>query len=96
MPKWLPKKPTAGEYVAVFDEADAAAIQALQRGDATEDQQKRALKWIIEKAAGLYEEHFIQDNERMTAYGLGRAGVGRQIVTLLNFSHMEMHKRKKR
>jgi|OM-RGC.v1.031168385 hypothetical protein len=96
--KWFHKKPTAGEYVADFEEADAAALQALQRGQADEETQKRALKWIIEKASGLYEEPYIKgcDGERDTNFNLGRACVGRQIVTLLNFSYMEIVKRKKR
>jgi hypothetical protein len=69
---WMPCK---------WEPADAAAIQALVRGDATEDQQKRAINWIITVAAGYYEEHFRPD-ARETDYYLGRAYVGRQIVKL--------------
>jgi hypothetical protein len=94
MPKFLPKHPTAGDYLPDFDEADAAALQALQRGDATQDHQQRALKWIIEKGAGLYEEPY-KPTERDTNFALGRQYVGRAIVTLLNFSQIEARRRRK-
>ena len=72
---------------AQYDLADAGAIQALMRGDATEDQQRRALKWIVESAAGCYDFHYYS-SERDTAFALGRAFVGQQVVkmTKLNLS----------
>lgn len=68
---------------------DASAIQALQRGDATPDQQQRALRWIIEQAAGAYEFQFYP-SDRETAFALGRGFVGQQIVKLtkLNLSSL--------
>lgn len=65
-----------------YELADVSAIQALQRGDATEHQQQRALRWIIERAAGTYEFHFYP-GERETAFALGRAFPGQQLVKLL-------------
>lgn len=65
--------------------ADIGAIQALQRGDASEDQQRRALKWIIEKAAGAYEFQFY-GTDRETAFALGRGFVGQQVVKLLKLN----------
>lgn len=72
---------------AKYELADAGAIQALMRGDADEFQQKRALKWIVESAAGCYDFHYYE-GERDTAFALGRAFVGQQIVkmTKLNLS----------
>jgi len=60
------------------DVAAAAAIQALAIGAADPEQQTRALRWIIEEAAGTYRLHFFPD-ERDTSFALGRAFVG-QIV----------------
>lgn len=65
-----------------YDLADVNAIQALHRGDANPDQQQRALKWIIERAAGTYEFHFYP-GDRETAFALGRAFPGQQLVKLL-------------
>lgn len=61
----------------------AAGFKAMQRGDATPHQQQECLKWLIERAAGTYEFHFYP-GDRETAFALGRAFVGQQIVKLLN------------
>lgn len=77
---WLP---------ADWDIADASAIQALQRGDASAEQQRRALGWIINTAAGTYDLSYRpggQDGERDTAFALGRVFVGQQIVKLMKIS----------
>lgn len=77
---WLP---------AEWDKADAAAIQALAVGEATADQQKRALDWIIQQAAGTYETSFRPggaDGERETCFAEGRRFVGNQIVKLIKIS----------
>lgn len=66
-----------------------AAAQALQRGTATEAQQKLFLKWLIEAAAGTYEEPFYNQNaegQRDTDFALGRQFVGRQTVKLLKLN----------
>ena len=44
-----------------YEPADATAFQALQRGDASESQQKRALDWLVNKAAGTYDMDYRQD-----------------------------------
>lgn len=79
------KKPdlSRGPHVpATYTLADASAIQALHRGDASPDQQQRALKWLIEKASNTYEFHFYP-GDRDTAFALGRGFVGQQVVKLL-------------
>lgn len=65
-----------------YELADASAFQALQRGDASDEQQRRALKWLIEKAAGAYEFNFYP-SDRETSFALGRCFVGQQVVKLL-------------
>ena len=77
------KKPIATfpDVPAGFDLADATAIQALTSGTADPDQQVRALKWIVDRAAGTYYLHYYK-TERDTAFALGMAFVGQQIVKL--------------
>jgi hypothetical protein len=64
-----------------YELADASAFQALLRGEAAPDQQQRALRWLIEKAAGTYEMNFYP-TDRETAFALGREFVGQQVVKL--------------
>lgn len=66
-----------------FKIADVAALQALMRGDASPDQQKRALTWVIEKGAQTYEPEYKTDS-RDHAYCSGRRSVGLNIVFLLH------------
>lgn len=72
--RWLP---------AEWELADAAAIQALARGDAEASQQKRALTVIVEKLAGTYEHTFVPGAHDQSTYLEGRRSVGLQIVKLL-------------
>lgn len=75
-----------------YKDADVGALQALQRGDATEQQQKRALRWLVEKAAGTYEVSYRSDvdgGDRETAFAEGRRFVGLQTVKLLNMTRNE-------
>ena len=70
-----------------FEPADAAAIQALSKGTASSEQQKRALHWIVNMGAGTYDFAYrpgAGDGERDTCIALGRQFVGQQIVKLLN------------
>ena len=69
----------------MFDDADAAAIQALGRGSASTDQQKRALDWIITKCCATYDMSYRpgEDGVRDTAFAEGRRFVGLQVVKLL-------------
>lgn len=72
-----------------WEKADAAALQALQFGRATEDQQKRALRWVVELASGTYDVSFRpggEDGRRETDFAEGRRFVGLQIVKLLGLN----------
>jgi hypothetical protein len=67
-----------------YEDADAGALQALARGTATAEQQKRALDWIVTKAAGSYDWPYRPGlDDRDTNVALGRMFVGQQIVKLL-------------
>ncbi len=79
-PAWIPP---------VYEARDVEALQALQRGDATPDQQGKALDWIVRSGAGAYELSFRSDadgGERETAFAEGRRFVGLQIVKLLSMN----------
>lgn len=78
IPTWEPWQAPAWEL------PDAAAIQALARGTASADQQQRALKFITEVLAGIYDDSFRPgtDGARLTDYALGKRHVGLQIVKL--------------
>lgn len=79
-PKSEPWKPVDWEL------SDASAIQALNRGEASPEQQQRALKFIIEMIAGTYDMAYRPASARDTDFALGRAFVGQQIVKLLKVS----------
>jgi hypothetical protein len=93
------KKPKQGPYrphhPAEYDVADVSAIQALKRGDATPDQQRRALKWIIENNSRTYDLPYFDDDEggRASAFAAGKAYVGQQIVKLSKLDVAELRKR---
>lgn len=64
---------------------DVVALKALEQGNATPDQQIRALKFIVDKIAGKDEEIYCPGagGDRDTAYALGKRRVGTYIVSLL-------------
>ena len=89
-----PPRPSKAEMPIQPPEADAAdvsALQALARGEAGPDQQKRALKWIIEQACETYEWPYRPD-QRATDVSLGRMFVGKMIVSNLKKNVGLMHK----
>jgi hypothetical protein len=72
-----------------YEAADASAFQALQTGTAEPHQQQRALKWLIESAASTYEFQLCE-TDRETAFALGRAFVGQQVVKMLRINTSTM------
>lgn len=74
-----------------YTPADAAAVSALATGEATPDQQIRAIKWIVEQCAGTYEFHYYP-SERDTSFALGRGFVGQQIVKLTRLNQMALRR----
>ena len=78
---------------AVYTDADIAAVQALQRGEATPEQQKRALEWIVNQAAGTYDLEY-RTEPRDHAFVSGRRFVGLQIVKMLKLSLAALNRRR--
>lgn len=70
---WLP---------AAYTIPEVAAIQALMRGEATPEQQTRALKWIVEQAASTYDSTYWPDSESDRNYAQGKRHVGLNIVKM--------------
>lgn len=75
-------KAELAERAMPFTVADVAALQALLRGDASADQQKRALTWIIERGARTYEVDYKSDPYDH-AFCAGRRSVGANIAVML-------------
>ena len=82
---------------AEWTDETAGAIQALDRGTATQHQQKMALNYIIDVVAGTYQAHYHAgpDGQRNTDFALGRAFVGSTLVKLtkLNLSVLRTGRR---
>lgn len=81
---------------APYEIEHVGAIQALMNGKAEPHQQKLALEYIVNVAAGTYEAHYHTgpDGLRNTAFALGRAFVGQTIVKLtkLNIAHLKQRR----
>lgn len=67
-----------------YDEADRASVRAVAEGNASETQQRRAMVWIVNTCAGLYDRSFRTgvDGDRQTAFAEGKRYVGSEIVKL--------------
>lgn len=66
-----------------WEPEDAYALRALSRGNASEPQQQRALKWILD-AARTYDQPYRPSSPYDTAFACGMQFVGQEIVKLLN------------
>jgi hypothetical protein len=77
------RKPRQVWHPPDYGQPDIRAIQALAQGTASEDEQKRALDWIINNAAATYDEPFRPGETDTVNYMLGRRSVGLAIVKLM-------------
>jgi len=90
-----PKAPRQPWHPAVWENGDASAIQAIARGDASPEQQRRALDWIINMAAMTYDETFVPGQADVSDFLAGKRSVGTQIVKLLKVNVRAMLEAKK-
>lgn len=81
----MAKEPPVPYLPATYDVADIAAIQACANGDATPEQQKRAMEWIMYKAANMNDLEYRTDG-RDHAFASGRRSVGLQISKLISLN----------
>lgn len=72
---------------AVWKNADAAAIQALHKGKANKDQQKRALNFIMYNISEC-DGFDYRTNDRDHAFGSGKRWVGVQLKKLISINLM--------
>jgi hypothetical protein len=82
----MPRDETPAFFSAPWEPADASAVQALARGEANPEQQKRALDWVIKTGAATYNTSFTPGSPDATAFAEGRRFVGTQIVKLLSIN----------
>lgn len=81
--------PTRSCRAIRYTDAEIGALQALERGDATPEQQKRALKWIVEEAGRRDSDAFLlepEGGERASAFMAGRRFVALEILKLVHLS----------
>lgn len=71
--------------------ADAEALHMLAAGTAEAEQQKRALKWIVESCCETYGWAF-KEQPRETEIALGRQLVGQMIVGLLKLNLSDLRR----
>lgn len=69
---------------ASYGDEDIVAIKAMSKGNASPGQQVQALKWIVEGAAGAFQETMVPGQPDVSNYLAGRRNVGLQIVKLVN------------
>lgn len=75
---------------APFELADAMALKALAAGSANEDQQKRALAWILQKACRLNRLSADPASERATCFAEGKRHVGLQLARIVSMNSDEL------
>jgi len=69
---------------AAFEPADAVAVQACYYGTASEDQQKRAMNFLLAMSLNDKVLYFPgEDGRRDTDFALGRAFVGHAIISFI-------------
>lgn len=67
-----------------LDKADVVAIQAVAAGTANGDQQRRAMRFIVDGLCARYDWGFRPEGDRETCVVLGRQFVGCQLTYLIN------------
>lgn len=77
---------TPAYFAAPWELVDASSMQALERGDATPEQQKRALDWVIQVAAATYQPTFHPGEPDASAFAEGRRFVGNAVIKLLKIN----------
>ena len=83
------KKESHPWYPAPYEKADVSALQALRNGTATQEQQHRALEYIVGTLAGKNDLSYRpggEEGRRDTDFSEGRRYVGLQISKLLNMN----------
>lgn len=86
------KELVPGIVLPRYELPDVAALQAISKGEASAEQQVRALKWILNGACMVQEWAFVE-GQRQTDVALGRQMAGQMIYGLLKLPMSELRKR---
>jgi hypothetical protein len=67
---------------------EAAAIHAVANGTASPEQQREAMRFIVERVSGTYQEIYCpgENGNRDSAYAAGKRRVGLYLVSLISTS----------
>lgn len=65
---------------------DAGAIQAVAYGKASEHQQQRAIKFIVENICGCYDLSFRSGDPHTTTFAEGKRFVALQLIKFVNMN----------
>lgn len=84
-----PVPPPSPLEPASFTDLIVYGLQGLADGDATPQQQKKVLEWIINQASIAHGLPYQPDSDRNTAFACGRAFVGQQIIGILKIPMMD-------
>lgn len=77
----VPRAPRPSPWhPAEWEVEDAYAVQAVMYGRASEDQQKRAMSFILNQLCGTYDLSYRPTSDRDTAFAEGKRFVGLQMV----------------
>jgi hypothetical protein len=69
-----------------WEVADAAAIQAVALGRASQDQQRRAMTFIIHNLCGTYDVSYRPGSSEDTIFAEGKRFVGLECVKFINLN----------
>lgn len=70
-----------------WEPEDAYAVQAVMDGRASEDQQRRAMQFIVNQVCGTYDLSYRPTSDRDTTFAEGKRFVG---LTLVKFSRLNI------
>jgi hypothetical protein len=77
---------------APYELADLTAVQAVADGRASAEQQKRAMRWIVEKACDAYGLGWHPESAHAASFCSGRRFAGLQIVKAINLNTAVLRK----
>jgi hypothetical protein len=81
----IPNAPQAEPWRPTeWQDEDAYAVQAIMYGRASEEQQRRAMTFIVNNLCGTYDQSFrppeLDPDGRVTAFASGKRQVGLELV----------------
>lgn len=83
---FLKKGEPAPYFVRNYEDHEIHAIQAMSLGTANPEQQKMALKFIVEALAGTYDVSYRSSSDRDTSFCEGRRFVGLKLITMIKLN----------